>query len=118
MEARLTPLLYVALGVVAGALMAAPTVVYLYRELAYYRKELATAQDRLVHAWREDKAIIPPRPVTIEPPKALPHELAEAVKEWESPESRATAEASIRAMYFDRGMGVTAILKHLENQHP
>jgi hypothetical protein len=118
----MTPLLYVALGFVAGAvlvyLLERRVRAYLTSELAYYRKELATAQDRLVHAWREDRAVIPPRPVPVEPPKPLPPELRDAVNDWESPEARATAEANLRSLYFDKGWGVMAILRHLEDQHP
>jgi hypothetical protein len=118
----MTPLLYVAIGFVIGAAMVyffeQPVRAHLEGELAYYRKELATAQDRLVHAWREDRAVIPPRPVPVDPPKPLPPELLEAVNDWESPEARASAESQLRNLYFDKGWGVMAILKHLENQHP
>ena len=113
------PLLYVALGFVAGAAMVyffeQPVRAHLQSELAYYRKELATAQDRLVHAWRDDKAVIPPRPVAVEPPKPLPPELQDAVNEWESPEARSAAEAQLRSLYFEKGWGVPAILRHLQN---
>lgn len=114
MEALLTPLLHVAIGFVLGAVVWAPVFEYLRRELAYYRKELATAQDRLVHAWRDDKAIIPPRPVEIRPPTPLPADLLEVVNEWESPETRAQVESQIREMY-DKGHGVQAILMHMQN---
>jgi hypothetical protein len=117
-----TPLLYVALGFVVGAALVyffeRPVREHLTSELAYYRKELATAQDRLVHAHLEDRALIPPRPVAVEPQKPLPPELQEAVNDWESPEARATAEANLRSLYFDKGWGVMAILRHLEDQHP
>lgn len=115
----------VTLGLMLGAFFAGAATVYFFEkpvrdflqsELAYYRKELATAQDRLVHAWRDDKAVIPPRPVVVEPPKALPPELQEVVDEWESPETRANAEQQLRVMYFDRGWGIPAILRHLQDQ--
>jgi hypothetical protein len=111
------PLLYLALGFIVGAAVVAvlgrPVLTHLQSELAYYRTELATAQDRLVHAWREDKAIIPARPVKVEPPKPLPPELQDAVNEWESPETRANQESYVRGLYFEKGWGVPAILKHL-----
>ena len=115
----MTPLLSVALGFLVGAamvyLMERPVRAHLQSELAYYRQELVTAQDRLLHAWREDRAVIPPRPVAVELPKPLPPELQDAVNEWESAEGRAAAEANLRSLYFEKGWGVPAILKHLQN---
>jgi len=111
-------LLYVAIGFAVGSFVWVPVLRFLQRELVYYRTELATAQDRLVHAHLEDRALIPPRPVETEPPKPLPPELAETVAEWESPEARQAMETKLRTMYFDRGWGVQAILKSLENEHP
>jgi len=102
-------------GLVAGALCSW----WVNRgETVYLRAELAIAQDRLLHAWRDDKAVIPPRPIPVEPPKPLPPELAELVAEWESPEARATMEAKLRHQYFERGWGVKAILRDAEDQHP
>ena len=115
----MSDLLYVALGFIVGAalvyVLTRPVCAHLQSELAYYRKELTTAQDRLVHAWRDEKAVIPPRPVTVDPPKPLPPELLEAVNEWEGAEARAAAEAQLRSLYFDKGWGVPAILRHLQN---
>lgn len=88
------------------------------REMRYLREELKIAQDRLLHAWRDEKAIIPPRPTVIEPPKPLPPELMEMVAEWESPEAQATQEAKLRSLYFERGWGVQAILRAAEDEHP
>lgn len=87
-------------------------------ELAYLRKELAIAQDRLLHAWRDDRATIPPRPVDLVPPEKLPPQLQECVAEWESPEARATEEAKLRSLYFEKGWKVDAILRWREDQHP
>jgi len=108
-----------ALCLLAGLLLGAFAAYWLQRaELRYLRAELAIAQDRLLHAWRDDKAVIPPRPIEVEPPKPLPPELAELVTEWESPEARATMEARLRHQYFERGWGVKAILRQQENEHP
>lgn len=87
-------------------------------EMQYLREENRIAQDRLLHAWRDDRAVIPPRPVEVEPQKPLPPELQELVNEWESPQSRADLETRLRGLYFDKGWGVQAILKQQENEHP
>lgn len=103
----------------AGLLLGALGTWWLQRaELIYLRTELRLAQDRLLAAWRDDRAIIPPRPEVIEPPKPLPPELVELVAEWESPEARQAMESKLRGLYFDRGWGVQAILKQQENEHP
>ncbi len=87
-------------------------------EMRYLRDELRIAQDRLLHAWRDERAIIPPRPQPDpEPPKPLPPELMDAVNDWESPESRRIAEEKYRSLYFDKGWGVQAILREMENNH-
>lgn len=87
------------------------------REMAYLRTELATAHDRLLHAWKEG-AVIPPRPTEIEPPPKLPGELQAVVDEWESAEARQAMELKLRRMHFEQGQGVQAILRTLENEHP
>lgn len=114
--------LLVTIGFAVGAamvyLLLRPVRVHLERELAYYRKELATAQDRLLHAWRDDKAIIPPRPLEIRAPEKLPVELQAVVDEWEDPESRAVMEQKVRNLHFARGLGVMGVLKALEDEHP
>ena len=103
----------------AGFLLGAFGVWWVQREeIAYLRREKAIADDRLLHAWRDDKAVIPPRPVDTKPPEALPIELQECVSEWESPEARAAEESHLRELYFTRGWGVKAILKDRENNHP
>lgn len=102
-----------------GLLLGGLGVWFLQRqELAYLRAELRIAQDRLLHAWRDDRAVIPPRPVEVEPQKPLPPELQELVNEWESPQARADLETRLRGLYFDKGWGVQAILKQQENEHP
>jgi hypothetical protein len=105
----------VLVGLIAGALGA---WFVQQGELRYLRRELSVAQDRLLHAWREDKATIPPRPPEqLPPPPPLPPDLQEVVDDWEDPESRAVQESQIRQM-MDAGWKTMAILKHLENQHP
>lgn len=100
-----------------GAMLGAVSVWLLReREMHFLRTELTMASDRLLHAWK-DGATIPPRPVEVAPPPPLPPQLMELVTEWESPEARATMEAKLRGLYFDRGWGVTAILKQQENEH-
>lgn len=101
-----------------GLLLGATATYWLQRaELRYLRSELAIAQDRLLHAWKDDKAVIPPRPVEVTPPPPLPSELMEYVTEWESPDAQATMEARLRHEYFERGRGVMAIMWDLENEH-
>lgn len=104
-----------ALGLAAGAL----GVWLLQREeLTYLRKELAIAQDRLVHAWKEG-AVIAPRPAEpIKAPDPLPQELRDCVNEWESPEARAAEEAKLRDLYFTKGLNVLSILRLREENHP
>lgn len=87
------------------------------REMRWLREELRIAQDRLLHAWRDDRAVIPPRPIDVVPEEPLPPELQAAVEEWESAESRATQTARFRAA-LAQGRGVPAILLDEENRHP
>lgn len=110
------------LGLAAGAVacwwLQRPVVAHLKDELHWARQEIATATDRLLHAWREDKAVIPPRPPEpVPPPEPLPRELQAEVDQWESPESRAVLEQKIRAM-LARGMQPAGILLALDNEHP
>lgn len=108
-----------ALCLLVGLLLGASGCWWLQRaEIRYLRDELRIASDRLLHAWRDDKAVIPPRPVPVEPPKPLPPELADMVAEWESPEAQAAMETKLRGLYFDRGWGVQAILRQAEDEHP
>ena len=87
--------------------------------MRWLRSELSIAQDRLLHAWRDDKAVIPPRPQPpSEPAPPLPPELVELVNDWESPAARQAAEAKYRSLHFDKGWGVQAILRDAENTHP
>lgn len=108
------------LGLLVGALLVAgagwPLLGYLRQELVYYRRELATAQDRLLYAWRDDKVVPAPRPIDAVPEKPLPPELMDVVNEWESPDARAAAEKQLRHLYFNREWGVQAILKHLQDE--
>ena len=83
-------------------------------ELAYLRAELRTAQDRLVSAWRDDRAIIPPRPAEKVAVQKLPAALQESIDEWDDPETRAAIESRIRDLYYDQGMGEQAVLRALE----
>lgn len=110
----MTPALCLLLGLAAGA---AGVWLLQREELTYLRKELAIAQDRLLHAWREDKAVIAPRPVDLQPIEKLPPELQECVDEWESPEARVAEESRLRAR-LGAGWGVQAILREREDQHP
>lgn len=108
-------------GLAAGAALVwwleRGTRAYLQGELTYYRRELATAQDRITYAFRDERAIPAPRPIEAPPPpKPLPPELVDAVMEWEAPEARAAAERQIRELYEGRQWGVQAILKHLQNE--
>lgn len=103
----------------AGLLLGGAAVWWLQRqELTYLRKENQVATDRLLHAWREEKAVIPPRPQEVRAVPKLPSELQATVDEWETEESRAVMEQRIRHLHFDRGMGVMAVLKQLEDEHP
>lgn len=117
----MSPILWFFLGATVGAVVAhladRPVRKFLLGELSYLRKELATAQDRLVHAWREPGVTIPPRPIEVKPVEKLAPALQECIDEWESPEARAAEEARIRKM-LDSGWGVQAILRERENLHP
>lgn len=106
--------LFLLLGLVAGA---GGTWWVQRNELRYLRAELRIAQDRLVHAWHQ-QAIIPPRPTEVKPVEALPQELQHFVDDWESPESRAAMETRLRSLYFDQGLGIPAIIRQMENDHP
>lgn len=102
-------------ALLAGLILGAGGCWFLQRaELVYLRKELAIAQDRLLHAWRDEKAVIPARPS--EPTKMLPlpKELQEAVDEWDDPETKAAIASKLREAHFDRGLGILAALKELE----
>lgn len=111
--------LWLLLGLAIGLAVSWWLTRHLRDELAFYRKELATAQDRLVYAWREDRAIPAPRPSEpMRAPEALPMELQAEVDQWESAETRAGVEAKIRELHFGRGLNVMGVLKAMENEHP
>lgn len=104
----------------AGILLGGAAVWWLQRqELTHLRREYQIATDRLLHAWKADNAVIPPRPPTeIKAIPKLPSELQATVDEWEDPESRAIMEQKVRHLHFERGLGVLGVLKELENDHP
>lgn len=88
------------LTLLAGLLIGAGGVWFLYRpQLQYLRDELATAQDRLLGAWKEG-AVIPTReqatpsqPTEVEP---LPMEYLKLAADYESAEGQSEAEKFIR----------------------
>lgn len=98
-------------------LLGAAAVWLLQREeLTYLRSELRIAQDRLLHAWRDEKALIPPRPEEAPPPPPpIPPELQEYIDAWDSPDSKAATAALIRAR-LDQGMKPLAIMRELEER--
>ena len=86
-------------------------------ERDHLRSELRIAQDRLLSAWRDDKAIIPPREEPVIEEEPLPQILEECVAEWESPEAQQAERARLRVLFFEKRMSEMEILKWRENQH-
>ena len=111
--AALLPVLALLVGLVLGA----AGVWWLQRaELAFLRRELREATDRLLGAWQAG-ATIPPRPIEAVPLPPLDPVLREAVEQWEDPESRAAEEQRVRT-WLAAGWGPLRILKELEEAHP
>ena len=107
--------LVIALALLAGLLLGGGSVWWLQRdELARLRADKREAEDRLFYGFKHESLTPAPRAVEIKPLEALPKELLDEVNQWEDPETRAAEESRLRAMYFDRGMGVQAILRELE----
>lgn len=104
----------ISVALALGLLLGIAGTHYVHRgELSYLRKELATAQDRLLAAWRDEGAVIPPRPVEPVKVEPLPEQLRAWVNNWESPESKAIEESRIRHL-MHQGLGVEAIIAKLE----
>ena len=107
----------IVVGLVGGWYLTWPVTRVLRTELDRARKAEELATDRLVHAWKEG-AQIPPRPTEPGPPlQPLPQDLADHVDQWDDPEHKAELEGHIRALQA-RGLSSTAILMHLDNEHP
>lgn len=108
-----------ALWLLCGLAIGGAAVWWLQRaEITYLRREYQIATDRLLHAWRADNAVIPPRPQEVRAVPKLPSELQLAVDEWEDPESRVVMEQKVRHLHFERGLTVLGVLRELENDHP
>lgn len=111
--ASMSDVLWMALGVIVGG-----GGVWLVQRphWRYLRDELTTAQDRLYHAWRDERAVIPAREM-VQPTKqvtveALPPVLLNAVLDYESPEGRRAVEETMRQR-LKQGWGADRILSEL-----
>jgi hypothetical protein len=119
----MTPtLVALVIGLVVGGALAwlarGDTIARLERQVEWHREQEIVATDRLLHAWREDKIVVPARPVeATPPPQPLPAALQEEVDQWENPETRAAIDEKIRGM-LRRGWAPTRILLELDNHHP
>ena len=104
----------VAIFLLTGLFLGSFGVWFLQRaELRTLRKDKQTAEDRLFYAFRDDKVIPAPRTLEPVPITPLSKELQGEIDQWESTEGRAIMEAKIRSLQ-ERGLGVSAILRELE----
>lgn len=82
-------------------------------QVAYFRDEMVTAQDRLYGAWSEGK-VIPPREAVQDtpPPTPLPDWAFAVIGDFDSVPGKLQAEAYIRQK-LDAGWGKDKILEGL-----
>ena len=82
-------------------------------QIAYFRDEMVTAQDRLFGAWSEGKVIPPREAVTdVTPPPPLPDWAFAVIGDYDSVQGKLAAEAYIRQK-IDAGWGKAKILEGL-----
>ena len=102
-----------AIVAVLGLLLGGTAIWFVQRpRILYLERELRTATDRLVHAWKEG-AVIPAREVEEPEPVAIPKDLQEEIDQWDDPESKAVARAQIEQMLRE-GKSQALILRALE----
>lgn len=87
------------------------------KQAQYLKDELTTAQDRLYHAWRDERIVVPPREAVIpqkQVEEALPPAALDLVLDYESPEGRQAAEQKVRQR-LKQGWGMDRIREDLRS---